>query len=64
MNERRALAQAFAAMEEMNARSSRRPVFPPMMEDLLPTIARIVLTLVGFLTFTAICRILELIGVL
>ena len=64
MNERRRLAQAFAPLAEMNARSARAEHFPPMMEDFLPTIARIVLSLVGLFTFTALCRFLELIGIL
>lgn len=40
------------------------PNYPVLLEEILPTIARLVLTLVGFLTFTAVCRFLELIGVL
>lgn len=64
MDERRRLAQAFAPIAEMNARSARAENHPPFLEDFLPTIARIVLALVGLFTFTAICRFLELIGIL
>ena len=40
------------------------PNHSSFLEDYLPTIARLVLTLVAFFTFTAACRFLELIGVL